>query len=245
MFPQITSIFAGFCQHKLISYVFRSQPNWVNSLLRVRWWLGEFAKHHGPGPRCTMQCVGRNFQEKRNQLMVNCWFGARWFGILRVPLSNNPFHTGILGIQTTNPNQQLTMSWNSLILVSAFFGGEKRHQSLPAKGRSMISESLSNHIYLYSPSRKGGCSKYFQGLRPYLIVDDFCCSQIFTLSLCCVCWNYSRYWGRAWKPVNFQNLIQASKMEGFSSCQTRMGFASKLHFLPVDSQWGAGRNECL
>ena len=36
----------------------------------------------------------------------------------------------------------------------------------------MISESLSNHIYLYSPSRKGVCSKYFQGLRPYLIVDD-------------------------------------------------------------------------
>ena len=27
-----------------------------------------------------------------NQLMVNCCFGARWFGILRVPLSNNPFH---------------------------------------------------------------------------------------------------------------------------------------------------------
>ena len=26
-----------------------------------------------------------------------------WFGILRVPLSNNPFHKGILGIQTTWP----------------------------------------------------------------------------------------------------------------------------------------------
>ena len=44
------------------------------------------------------------------QLMVNCWFGARWFGILGVP-SNNPFHKGIPGIQTTNPNQQLTISW--------------------------------------------------------------------------------------------------------------------------------------
>ena len=31
-----------------------------------------------------------------------------WFGSLRVPLSNNPFHRGIPGIQTTNPNQQ----WN-------------------------------------------------------------------------------------------------------------------------------------
>ena len=37
--------------------------------------------------------------------MVNWWFGprARWFGILGVPLSNNPFHKGILGIQTTGP----------------------------------------------------------------------------------------------------------------------------------------------
>ena len=43
------------------------------------------------------------------QLMVN-W----WFGILGIPLSNNPFHKGILGIQTTNqplvemPNQKKT-----------------------------------------------------------------------------------------------------------------------------------------
>ena len=29
-----------------------------------------------------------------------------WFGILRVPLSNNPFHKGISGIQTTKTNQQ-------------------------------------------------------------------------------------------------------------------------------------------
>ena len=38
------------------------------------------------------------------QLVVNCWFGARWFGIrIGVPLSNSPFHKGILGIQTTGP----------------------------------------------------------------------------------------------------------------------------------------------
>ena len=29
-----------------------------------------------------------------------------WFEILRIPLSNNPFHKGIPGIQTTNPNHQ-------------------------------------------------------------------------------------------------------------------------------------------
>ena len=38
-----------------------------------------------------------------------------WFGIPRVPLSNNlsnnPFHNGIPRIQTTNPNQQLTIGW--------------------------------------------------------------------------------------------------------------------------------------
>ena len=40
-----------------------------------------------------------------SQRMVN-W----WFGILGVHPSNNPFHKGIPGIQTTNPNQQLTIS---------------------------------------------------------------------------------------------------------------------------------------
>ena len=39
------------------------------------------------------------------QLMVNCWFGARWFGIrIGVHPSNNRFHERIPGIQTTNPN---------------------------------------------------------------------------------------------------------------------------------------------
>ena len=37
------------------------------------------------------------------QLMVKCWFGSRWFGILRVHSGNNPFHKGIPGIQTTGP----------------------------------------------------------------------------------------------------------------------------------------------
>ncbi len=48
---------------------------------------------------------------KLGQLLVNWWFGARWFGILGIPLSNNPFHKGILGIQTTNTNQKSTISW--------------------------------------------------------------------------------------------------------------------------------------
>ena len=45
-----------------------------------------------------------NFDEITNlHLMVNCWFGSRWFGILRVHPSNNPFHKGIPNIQTTGP----------------------------------------------------------------------------------------------------------------------------------------------
>ena len=38
--------------------------------------------------------------------------GLLWrFAILGVPLSKNPFHKATLGIQTTNPNHQLTISW--------------------------------------------------------------------------------------------------------------------------------------
>ena len=36
-----------------------------------------------------------------------------WFGILGVPISNTPFPKGIPGIQTTNPNHQLTILWNT------------------------------------------------------------------------------------------------------------------------------------
>ena len=41
------------------------------------------------------------------QLMINWWFGARWFGILGVPLSNYPFHNSIIGIHRA-PNHQFT-----------------------------------------------------------------------------------------------------------------------------------------
>ena len=45
----------------------------------------------------------------KTQLMANCWFGLVVWD-LGVRTSNNPFHIGIPGIQTTNPNQQLTSS---------------------------------------------------------------------------------------------------------------------------------------
>ena len=51
------------------------------------------------------------FQYGTYHLMVNWWFGALWFGILAKTLSNNSLHEGIPGIQTTDPNQQVTISW--------------------------------------------------------------------------------------------------------------------------------------
>ncbi len=49
------------------------------------------------------------------QVMVNCWFGARWFGSLGVPRIPIPFiFRDSIGIQTTNyPNQQFTTSWQN------------------------------------------------------------------------------------------------------------------------------------
>ena len=41
------------------------------------------------------------------QRMTNCCFGAWWFGILRVPFSNNPFHRGIPGIPNDQPKQPI------------------------------------------------------------------------------------------------------------------------------------------
>ena len=49
-----------------------------------------------------------------DQSTVNWWFGARWFGILGVPLSNNALYKGIPNIKTTNPNHQLTISWTHI-----------------------------------------------------------------------------------------------------------------------------------
>ncbi len=52
--------------------------------------------------------------QRREEVSTNWWFGARWFGILGVPLSNNSIHKGILGIQTTNPSHQLAIGWKCL-----------------------------------------------------------------------------------------------------------------------------------
>ena len=43
------------------------------------------------------------------QLIVNYWFGARWFGILGVHPSNNPFYKGILS-ETKPPGPKPTIN---------------------------------------------------------------------------------------------------------------------------------------
>ena len=52
--------------------------------------------------------------------LVSQWLNiglGQWFGILRVSLSNN---RGIPGIQTTNPNQQLTIGWFRMLVQPSF-----------------------------------------------------------------------------------------------------------------------------
>ena len=41
--------------------------------------------------------------------MVNCWFGARWFGFLESPYERDCYLRVPLEPQTTNPNQQITI----------------------------------------------------------------------------------------------------------------------------------------
>lgn len=54
-----------------------------------------------------------NWGVRFNHPSINYQLVHWWFGILGVVLSNNPFHKGFLNMQTTNPNQKLTIkSWN-------------------------------------------------------------------------------------------------------------------------------------
>ena len=46
-----------------------------------------------------------------NQLMVNSWFGARWFGFLGSPYERDCYLRVSLESQTTKPNRQFTISW--------------------------------------------------------------------------------------------------------------------------------------
>ena len=57
--------------------------------------------------------------------MVKSTNGSSWFGILGVPLGNDPFHEMILGILTTNPNNQITVGWQNKLAIGPFKDGKK------------------------------------------------------------------------------------------------------------------------
>ena len=84
-----------------------------------------------------------------NQLIVDFWFGAGWFGLWSwYPPNNSPLSLkmkGIIGFQTNNPNQQLTVtrwfkvtfwspSWSSLSLW-------KGHVNSPSQKGHFAAES--------------------------------------------------------------------------------------------------------
>ena len=73
-----------------------------------------------------------------SQLMVNCWFGAWWFGFLESPYERDCYLGVPLESKTTNPNQQLTISRERTLVSSlpsrkdwqfgVAFQGSKRQQ---------------------------------------------------------------------------------------------------------------------
>ena len=81
-----------------------------------------------------------------NQLIVDFWFGAGWFGLWSwYPPNNSPLSLkmkGIIGFQTNNPNQQLTVTrwfkpWPFDHLVGvhlAFEFGSRFHSPSQKKG---------------------------------------------------------------------------------------------------------------
>ena len=61
------------------------------------------------------------------------WFGARWIGDLRVPLSNNPFHFRGSNRNPNHraPNQQGTISWPNLSTNNDFQNDASPFINLP------------------------------------------------------------------------------------------------------------------
>ena len=72
-------------------------------------------------------------------------FGA-WFGILGVPLGNNPFHERILGIQTTNLNPKFTVGWWNKEQKKLAIGPLNNIHSLGIQSYSQMMIRVSNHL---------------------------------------------------------------------------------------------------
>ena len=78
------------------------------------------------------------------------WFGARWFGILGVPPSNNPFHQGIQGIQTSQQVIQYVTKLDPRSLEVTKKLWKIRHVWKPSQKRSPAELPCMVYIYIYT-----------------------------------------------------------------------------------------------
>ena len=97
-----------------------------------------------------------------NQLMVNLWFGAWWFRILVVSLSNNPFHTGIQSESkppsfltvchnSAGPKTHWWLEWNPTLCSQewALAKCDVRFQWLPSVPWKILWLETSSHCHLH------------------------------------------------------------------------------------------------
>ena len=142
--------------------------------------------------------------------MVNGWFGARWFGILGLPQSNNPFHEGIPGIQTTNPNHQLYNHWLTKHLP------QKGNNRLPNRTFSSSKKSLRFIFQLYFRQTCHSPQLSISGLASFFFINLFLLPLFLKLRFV---WirekNRSKvvapknpYGNRSWKPAKIKKTIR-------------------------------------
>ena len=124
-------------------FVFGRIYNFLPDVFRhfFLWFLPALVRSNPLTPWLGTRACGKTQQTSElNQLNGYIIVGLGWwFGILRVPLSNNPFHRGIPGIQTTNPNQQLNIGWLKIQL-------NKKSSGATPKTHFLTFHSLSTSI---------------------------------------------------------------------------------------------------
>ena len=85
--------------------------------------------------------------------MVNCWFGARWFGFLESPYERDCYLGVALESQTTNPDQQLTISWwyqkrFQFLAISVWFCLPSHKNQKSQKKQNGVCIYIYNYIHL-------------------------------------------------------------------------------------------------
>ena len=113
----------GFCGAFWV-FFFLSNPRWELAIFESGNRIKNLGMLRNLVSFCWLVC-------NKITLMASRWFGSRWFGIrILAPLSNNPFHKGIPGIQTTGPeNHQLTMNKKNANTTTTHLCNQKGLQS--------------------------------------------------------------------------------------------------------------------